>query len=272
MSAPARTSLRSLITPRLSARDLAARTSSTARIYSALTDWPGLSRDQGLALVAAETTTPEEIQVVESFSDERHEGHVITGRIQGEPTAQILFATFGDQGEITELKSCFKYMYPFTLIREQVRQSQPGIPAEAWTVRPLPPDTGEFHESPKSFPYAPDLVFHSPVMRAPFTPEPAATLVLSHAHSVYGVRKWSGLRLENGDRRLGWFDADISGLPIEIPVVLTVEGTLAKEMNAFSRPWPAALALYSRVTARLRGKFGPEHDWGDKQPGYDSYL
>ena len=269
MSAPARTSLRSLITPALTAQDLAELTSTTAHVHSALTDWPKLGRQEGLALVAAETTAPEDIEVVEDFGDDSHEGLVIHGRIHGEPTAQILFATFDEHGRIAELKSYFKYMYPFTLIREQVRAGLPDIPADAWTVHTLAADTGDFHESPKSVPYAADLEFHSPVMRKSFT-QPLLSQVLSHASSIYGVRKWSDLRLGTAERHLAWFDADISGQTIEMASLMTMEGRLAKEMNAFCRPWTAALALYSRMTDRLPGQL-TGYRWDDEQPGYDSY-
>lgn len=272
MPAVAQTTLSSLIMPELSVRQLGERLASEARVYCAVTDWTGLSREQGLALVCAETTAPEGIEVVETFGDHRHEGLVIQGRIQGEPTAQILFATSDEKGRIVELKSYFKYMHPFTLIRENVRKQQPGFPADAWAVQPLPPDTGEFHESPQSFPWSPDLAFHSPVMRVPFTPRPVAAEILGHAHSVYGVRKWSDLVLANGNRRMGWFDADIKRLVIEMAVLLTFEGEQVTELNAFARPWNASLALYSRVITRLGERLAPEYSWGDEQPAYESYL
>jgi hypothetical protein len=272
MAAVAQTTLSSLITPELGVGQLRERLASQARVYSAVTGWTGLSREQGLALVCAETTAPEGIVVVEAFRDQRHEGLVVKGRIQGEPTAQVLSATFDEEGRIVELKSYFKYMHPFTLIRENVRRRQPEIPADAWTVQPLPPDTGEFHESPQSFPWSPDLAFHSPVMRAPFTPRPVAAEILGHAHSVYGVREWSDLVLANGNRRMGWFDADIKGLIIEMAVLLTFEGERATEINAFARPWNASLALYSRVIARVGEELAPEYRWGDEQPAYESYL
>jgi hypothetical protein len=272
MTAVAQTTLHSLLTSELTAEALEARTASGARVSSALTDWSGLDIEQRLALVAEETTVPRELEVAEVFGDERHEALVITGRIESEPTAQLLFAAFNEDGEIAELKSYFKYMYPFTLIRERVRERRPEIPADAWAVHPLPADTGEYHESPRTFPYAPDLAFHSPVMRTPFRPAPVAAEILGHAHSVYGVRKWSELALGDAERRLGFFDADIKGLGIEMAVLLTFDQGTAKEMNAFARPWNASLALYSRVTARLRGRFGPEYDWGSAQPEYESYL
>lgn len=268
----AQSRLRSLVTPDLSLERLKGRTAPAARVHSASTDWAGLSRDQALALICAETAAPERIEVVESFSDPRHEGLVIRGRIGDEPTAQVLFGTFDEDGQIVELKSYFKYMYPFTLIREKVREGHPDIGADAWAVRPLPADTGEFHESPESFPYAPDLSFHSPVMRAPFTPKPVASKILGHAHSIYGVRGWSDLKLATGDRRLGFFVATIKGLVIEMAVLITFSGGLATEMDAFARPWNASLALYSRVTARLRGELAAEYYWPDQQLDYESYV
>lgn len=272
MSSVAQATLSSLITSELSFEQFEGRLASEARAYSAVTDWTGLTREQGVTLVCAETTAPDTIEVVEEFRDDRNEGLVIAGKIDGEPTAQILLATFDEQGQIAELKSYFKYMYPFTLIREKVRDGHPEIPTDAWAVQALPPDTGEFHESPQSFPWAPNLAFHSPVMRAPFTPMPIAAEVLGHAHSVYGVREWSDLRLENASRKLGFFTADIKGLIIDMAVLLSFEGDKATEMNAFARPWNASLALYSRVTARLAGKLDAEHFWGDKQASYESYL
>lgn len=263
--------LRALVGPGLDVGRLRGALAPTASVHSALTDWDGLSRDQALALVVAETTAPQDVSVAEFYSDAGHQVVVLTGTIGGHRSRQLLFATLGADGQIAELRSFYKFMLPFSLVREQVRARLTDLPAEVWRVPALRDDDGAFHETQRTAPYAADLVFNSPVLRQGATPEPLAALVLSHASSVYGIRQWSDFAVVNGDRRVRLFEADMAGQEIEVANVLTFRGEELAEIVAFSRPWVGAIALYTRVQRRIGDVLGPTFFWAE-QPDHETYI
>ncbi len=271
MSSTGPGTLRALVSERFTERDLGAILSPQARLLCAVTDWDGLSLEQAASVIVAETLACGQREIAETFTDQSHEAIVISGIIEGEPTRQLLLATYGGDGGVAELRSYFKYMYPFTLIREAVMTACGDLPAQAWAVQALDPDSGETHDSIRNFPYADDLVFYSPVLRKGAAPEPLAYKVLCHASSIYGVRRWSDLALTLGDKRLGFFDADIQGQAMEMANVLTFSAGKMSEIVSFARPWPTSMALYSRIKARLVDQVEPEFFW-DEQPDFDSYL
>jgi hypothetical protein len=271
MTTIARESLKDIIFPTLEPDALASKLLVGARVHSALTDFVGLTLSEAVALVSAETNAADNVKLVDSFEDDAHEAIVLCGDIAGESTYQLLFATYSDDGFITELKSFFKFMYPFTLVRDAVRAAVVETPAEAWAVPRLAPDSGETHDNVGSFPYAPDLEFQSPVLKKGASPEPLASRVLGQASSVYGSRNWSDLTLARDNKRLRFFNVDIAGQPLELANVLTFSGNAMSRIVASARPWVGSLALYSRVKARIGDELGPEYFWPAQQ-SYDDYL
>ncbi|MEV0074302.1 hypothetical protein [Amycolatopsis sp. NPDC050768] len=121
----------------------------------------------------------------------------------------------------------------------------------------LPPDTGEYSAKP-NHQYSPALSFHSPILRKSVSPEPLASRVLGHATSVYGARDWSELSLNRGNHRIGYFTDDIQGKPVSIASVMRFDEHGLADVLACSRPWSSAVAIYSRIKARLGEELGVE--------------
>ncbi|WP_432846300.1 hypothetical protein ACQPXB_37490 [Amycolatopsis sp. CA-161197] len=263
-------SFTSLVESGLTAADLLAAAAPGAVFDSAVTDWPGLSREQAATLLAAETTGVEHSAITERFTGGRAEGLMLTGEVEGEPIRQILLATTDESGRLTAVKSFLNATQPFTTLRNRAKAAFDDVPPEAWAVPWLPPDTGEYSAKP-NHQYSPALSFHSPILRKSVSPEPLASRVLGHATSVYGARDWSELSLDRGDRRIGYFTGDIQGKPVSIASVMRFDDDGLVDVLACSRPWSSAVAIYSRIKARLGEELGPDHFWA-AQPDYDSYL
>jgi hypothetical protein len=244
----------------MDASALHARLAPWAQISSALTDTTELTTEQLARLIVAETQAPEKLSLVEHFASETQEVAIIGGELDGEVSGQFLYAAYDDAGRITELKSFFKYIYTFTLVREKVRTALTDLPQQTWHITLGPPDTGEVHENPPSFPYAPDIKFSSPVMRLPITSEPLVQKVLSHAHSLYGDRLWSSdIALAQGNSRTGIFAVEVGGQPFLMANVIRTQDGAVNELVAFGRPWDASLALYTQLKVRLSDLLSPEH-------------
>ena len=242
-----------------------------ARLQSAMTSWTSLKLRDAIRLIVAETTVITSPTITDVFRDDDHEAIVIAGQVKGEPGRQLLLAKYDASRKIIELTSYFKFMRSFTGIRETVRSKlENSVPCEVWDMPVIEPDDGHFHESIRNFEYADDLVFNSPVLRTGATPEPAAYHVLNHASSVYGVRNWSDFLLLSDNKRLRFFEADMKGEPMSMANVLTFDGEVIKEIVSFSRPWHSALALYTRVKARIAHDMGDQFFWPD-QADYDAY-
>ncbi|MFE4831243.1 hypothetical protein [Streptomyces sp. NPDC056672] len=265
-----RASLTDLLSSGITAQSLLWAAAPDAVFESALTDWAGLSRPQAAALVVAETAGIENGEITEHFVAEGREGVMISGEIEGEPIDQILLAAFNHHGQLTEIKSFVNCMHPFTMLRDRIRGTMPGLPAEAWRVIKLEPDTGEFLPKP-SHSYSPSLTFHSPVLRKSVSPEPVSSRVLGHATSIYGARQWSDIGLNRDTERMAYFTGDIKGQPVTIAAVLRFDAGELAGIKACARPWPASLAVYSRVKARIGEELGAEYFW-TAQPDYESYL
>jgi len=268
--ATARRGLAGLVAEGLNVRALERALAPGAALQSAITAWPGLAPIDAIRLVAAETAAVGSPVICDVFSGKGHQAVVVSGIVNGEPVLQLLLAAYDAQGVIARLTSFFKFMYPFTSVREQVRRELNDLPQAVWSMPAIAPDDGAYHESIRNFDYAPDLVFNSPVLRTGATPESIAYRVLSHASSVYGVRRWSDFALVSGTKQLRFFNVDIKGQPLWLGNVLTFETKAIKEIVSFSRPWASALALYTRVKARIGEELGGAFFWPDL-PDYDAY-
>lgn len=267
---PSYSSVAKLLDSGATTRSLLSVAAPEAVFRSALTDHPRLSAQQAATLIAAETAAIQKSRVAQHFAGENREGVLISGEFEGEPVDQILLVAYDDHGRLTALTSFLNCMYPFTRIRDMVRQRFPEIPAEVWGVTELEADRGGFHAKP-SHDYSPSLRFHSPVLRKSVSPKPISLKLLGHASSVYGDRQWSDLGLNRGDTRMALFAGDIEGLPIEIASVLRFDTEGLADIKACSRPWPASLAVYSRIKARVGDELGAQYFWAE-QPDYETYL
>ncbi|MEV6903392.1 hypothetical protein [Amycolatopsis sp. NPDC051372] len=99
---------------------------------SAVTDWPGLSREQSAARLAAETNGVGNAEITERFTGERAEGLMLAGEIEGEPIRQILLATTDETGRLTTVKSFFNSTQPFTTLRNRAKAAFDDLPPETW--------------------------------------------------------------------------------------------------------------------------------------------
>jgi hypothetical protein len=254
----------------LTADQLLSMATPDAEFHSALSDCPELSREQAARLIAAETTGIEHAEITDSFDELGRAGLVIAGDVDGEPTFQILRATY-EEGRLAELASFVQGMFPFTLLRDKVKAALTDLPTETWAVPELTEDTGEERTAGMTFPHDPELSFLSPVLRRPAAPQSEADKVLILASSIYGTRNWADSGLVQGDKRLACFQVDVSGRPLTIANLLTFTDDTVVEIRSASRPWSSALAMYARLESRYWDELGAEYFWAE-QPDHDAYI
>lgn len=234
-----------------------------AAFRSALSDSAQLSRERAAQLIAAETAGIDHAKIIESFEEIGRAGLVVAGDIDGEPTLQILRATYGE-GRLTELASFVQGMRPFTLLRGKVKATMHDLPPDTWTVPDLAEDTGETRTADMTFPHDSELSFLSPVLRRAAAPRSEADKVLTLASSIYGIRHWADSGLAQGDKRLAFFQVDVSGRPLTIANLLTFVDDRVVQIRSCSRPWSAALAMYTRLESRYFDELGEEYFWPEQ--------
>lgn len=209
----------------------------------------------------AELTGP--VSATQEFNGEDGAGLVWSSRFANQPIQGVTISALRDQ-QIVELRVLVRPLPFVQRLRDTMREHDPQrtalweLPANAVSTAP-PFDPTRPVDAQLPFQVAPNVVFHSPVLRRPVVGEDLVKRIIGHASSIYGGRTY-GSRMILGSQALTQWAGTVGGLPIHAVNHSTRdEQGRVTAITMFMGPVPTLELFFRQLRPRVESFLGGEY-------------
>jgi len=209
-------------------------------------------------LLATQLSCTPRRELIDTYRNSALAAFYLHQHIRGQHVEAMVVARLNAAGTlIQEIRYFARRFAVLTLWRDACKTALRNvIPEEAWVPPAITPDDGTLLPMKKTFPYAENLVFHSPIMLQPCVGREHAEHVLQRAGSVYGIRQYTPESIDKSERnKLTFWDGAVGGVhPVHSTQILKWNEKKELEfIKAFFRPWEVTQGFVVAMRERLRG-------------------